>query len=512
MIRHAVMPAAVIATLVVATNLASARKPLPAAPTPPAASDTSTTRPRSATRSATRPATRPTTRPSGRPGRKIEPTDAILTTSGKRLEGALVEVSKARVVFRDESGKRHDLPAGQVDWVGPDRYGDDPIEEPGAKFDTLEMRNGARLFGRLVGFGENAARFDIRHVGTVDVPVEGIQMVIRRGRAMPENLPDSPDLGVVYANRGDRLVGHVTADAQNGLVVDSTALKFRVKFDQIDAVFFPAPKDANASGGEASGVATVALDSGSLLVGRDVRIADDQIHMTLPGDQPVTVARKHFRELVFGLAVGGMGRRTVLVWGGYADLDEELQRTVKALKGVLPKSWKVVTNTDKELTDELSQELRRARALVIAEMERHAGPKTHAVAQKLKTPLQQFCRRGGNVVFLGLNGNHTHSAIKTGLIQIQQASNYGDGQNVSFTPAGKWLGEGVGTTFEATNATMAYRSTGKEKLEVYAGKDGRAAAIGRRVGRGFVTALGMDFYEFNEGTARMLANACRRRR
>jgi hypothetical protein len=72
---------------------------------------------------------------------------------------------------------------------------------------------------------------------------------------------------------------------------------------------------------------------------------------------------------------------------------------------------------------------------------------------------------------------------------------------------GHRLGKDVGESFEAVNGTYAYE-TDDEKLEPVAkARGGAAAVLVKKIGRGAVVLLGMDYYERSAAIDRVLVNA-----
>jgi len=64
--------------------------------------------------------------------------------------------------------------------------------------------------------------------------------------------------------------------------------------------------------------------------------------------------------------------------------------------------------------------------------------------------------------------------------------------------------------FRGVNATTAYRvGPGLDAEVLAAAGDDRAVVVARRVGRGWVLLLGMDFYDRRVAHDRVLANAAR---
>jgi hypothetical protein len=117
--------------------------------------------------------------------------------------------------------------------------------------------------------------------------------------------------------------------------------------------------------------------------------------------------------------------------------------------------------------------------------------------------LEAFLRSGGNVVVCGAQGAHLDWLRRAGLIDLEQVGTV-DGQRIQFTREGGALGRGI-APFLAMNATTAYAGAGATVLAETEGK--AAVAIGRRVGRGWVICIGLDYYSTNDGASQMLANA-----
>ena len=117
-----------------------------------------------------------------------------------------------------------------------------------------------------------------------------------------------------------------------------------------------------------------------------------------------------------------------------------------------------------------------------------------------------FLRRGGNVVVLGAQGEVLNFLREAELIDVTQSGGNSSAA-VRITPAGRRIARGVGEAFQSVNATHFYRIGKRCKAESWAEYNNGSAVVARRVGRGWVILIGMDYYQRNDGVNQVLANA-----
>ena len=445
-----------------------------------------------------------------------QPEPAHILTFGNedRVHCRIRSLGEGKVTFRRLVAPKQTVSADVKDLVLISS-GAEAGEPDRTKADLLELWDGSLLFGRFLGMTKQSIAFEIQDAGKVRLPLAGAASITRAGFTPPESLPEGRG-HVVCTKKGDVLVGELAAQDGNVVVVDNKAFKLRVKHSQIMSIHFPQPQPPE-SGPRAPDQASkrklsvVGLAGGGVLAGTDLAIKDGRTFLTLAGDQRVSVPLKSVIEITFTGEPGLVGARQVLVWGAFADQGQELPRTVAALKQQIPKRWRIVQSLSREFDDAFRKELRRTRTLLIPEMEKWSSSGAGARAGKLKSLAGPLLRRGGNVVILGATSSHVKFFRDAGLIDVRQQGATSDNSQVALTAKGKWLGKGLGDTFKATNSTMCYKIGSTMKAHLLAGSGGKGPCVARRVGRGWVILMGMDYYASNAGTARMLANAVTRR-
>jgi hypothetical protein len=244
------------------------------------------------------------------------------------------------------------------------------------------------------------------------------------------------------------------------------------------------------------------------VTGLSPRIEADRLVLSLVGDQKVVIPLDRISEISFSSGGGGLlSVRNVLAWGRYSDRNEEFPRTIAVLKEGLGPRWTINESFADKFDDASRRELFRSRALVVAELQDWNGSEASRLAAELRPLAESFLRRGGNIVLLGITGNQSAFIKDAGLLDVQATSNESGGQ-VPFTEAGRRIAAGIGGSFQQANSTQFYRIGTDIKAESFAGDpNGRAAVVARKVGRGWVILMGMDYYESNDTTKKLLINA-----
>ncbi len=372
----------------------------------------------------------------------------------------------------------------------------------------LMLHTGTTLFGALVGFEDGGLVFADDDVGELTIPMETVA-AYESGASVPLTEEIDFTKHVIQSASGDVLVGKPRTAGPKTIQVKGEEVELAIESDEISAMYFPAPDDKDEL--EDATFRLVQLTSGAVLTGRRLAMEDEKLSVELhkAGSVSVPMAKVAEISVVRGPVVAGRSHlRRVLVWGGMADQDEELARTIAALQEKLP-GWEIERNVSREFDNEFARKLMRCRALVIAEQESWGGGHDE-LARQLGPLAKRFLQSGGNIVLLGMVERETGFCREAGLIDYQKV-NAGDNMAISFTEAGEALGRGVGGTFTSTNSTMRYRSGDAIPSKVLATDDRGAAIIGRRASRGWVILMGMDYYAHNDGTKQVLANAVRLR-
>jgi hypothetical protein len=434
---------------------------------------------------------------------------AVVFDNGDRLQGRLERIADGELTLAPAVADRQKL---TVDLARIERIEATAAAEPnGDPADLLELWDGSMLYGRFRKITPQAVHFDIRRAGAARIPLARIAGLFRPDFTPPDTLPERRG-HVLCAKKGDVLVGRIRPLGDGRIEVQGSAVKLAVAYDQIAGLYFPeqSAADAKRPAAEKPGgrLAVLSLDDGTVLSGEGLSAASGQVRLTIEKGQEVTVPLAAVREIGFVFRGAAAGRRQVLVWGAYADRSEELPRTLGVLREVLPGGWRVVENTSAAPDAAFRKALSRSRALVIAEMETWNDGAAAAVTEKLKPLALRLLWRGGNVVILGATNKQVGALREAGLVDLHQPGSVSDNSSVPFTAAGRWLARGVGDSFNASNSTMTYTLGASAATTVILARHGDGGpCVARRVGRGWVIALGMDYYASNPGVATMLRNA-----
>ncbi|MFP4057108.1 MAG: hypothetical protein ACLF0G_09595 [Candidatus Brocadiia bacterium] len=377
----------------------------------------------------------------------------------------------------------------------------------------LKGRDGTLVYGRFVRLGEEAVHFQVEGIGELRFPRKDVEEVSQVGSNPPS--AGGQEFCTVATVQGDLLVGDVAVGQGGSLEVSGAAVEAKVPLAAVAAVCFPVrdddPPDTARAEGDAEKeqvLCTVATRRRGSLVGSDPAFDGSRFSLELAGGQRVSVAADAVAEASFTKTggAGAWGRRAVLAWGAFSDTDEEFAHAVSALKDHFGSRWRIVEHMERSLDASFRRELVRSRALLVPEMESFDASAAMALAPELKKLTEGFLRRGGNVVVCGASGSHVQFLRQAGLLDVQPSSSH-DGATVPFTAAGRHISRDVGESFTTANATHFYRIGESITAEAFAENPSGAPIVGRRVGRGWVILLGMDYYEMNDGMKKILVNA-----
>ncbi|MBS3734293.1 MAG: hypothetical protein KGY99_05135 [Phycisphaerae bacterium] len=430
----------------------------------------------------------------------------IVFVNGDHVQAKLHEIRDGRMQFSLAMAPEQRL---QADVKQVERLTTAGDSEPPKKRARLSLQTGTELYGVLKGFRDGAMSFEADGLGVVRAPLE---MISAYERSSDVPLPDSVDLSkqTVVTQSGDALVGRLAPSGEAAIEVRGDAT-LTVSIDEIAAVYSPSSVPTTRPATRDAGrYAVVRTSNGQILAGRDLAIADKALSLDLSKVGSVSVPLARLCEVQWMPGPMTMGRghlRRVLVWGSWADRDEELKRTIAALKATLP-GWTIEKDVSKDFTGAFEQRLSRCRALVIAEQEQWGGAERVELGRQLKPIVRRFLYGGGNVVLLGMQQRERRFCVAANLLDYKKVAS-GDGVETHFTEAGARLARKVGESFSSTNSTMRYHVGDEIEAQQWAvpADQKSAAIIGRRVGRGWVILMGMDFYAANDRTRQILANA-----
>jgi hypothetical protein len=383
-----------------------------------------------------------------------------------------------------------------------------PSEElPEEGRERLRLKDGSVLFGRVARFAPEAVEFETERLGRFVVATSEVQEFVR-GK-IERQLPEQRDEEyVVVTKDGNVLTGRLTQGEGGRLVLKSDTVTASVDHASAAVVLFPRVdgQAAPAADQPVPGV-QVRLKDGSVLGGRDPALQGGVLSFRLGSGQDVKVSGDELEQLSFldyGAMVGRVGLRTILVWTHYADKEDELKKTLDIVAEQL-KGWRVVEDDSETFDTDFRLALARSRTLLIPEMEKWNAVDVATLGREFAAVVTPFLRSGGNVVICGAQNNHLQWLKEANLLDLQVGSTV-DNQAVLFTADGAALGKGLPASWRALNATWGYViKPGFQALDL-ASAGPRSVVVGRRMGRGWLLVLGMDFY-LTDATASQVLRA-----
>lgn len=387
---------------------------------------------------------------------------------------------------------------------------DRAVEGPAADKDILRLRDGSLLVGRFTRLGDKTLQFDLDGTEPIEVPFDGIESLSRGDAAPPRMAPRDPNTCAVSTDAGDVLIGRLRQESGGLLVVHSDAVLAKVNYSHVRFVLFPVLEESAAETPPPKRLtANLTTRSGMTLIGLDPQLAAGAFSLVIAGGQRIKVPVGEIVNMAFGLDMGGRRPRRVLAWGAYGDRNQEFPRMVGILRDGLAAGWDIVENSSETFDDAFRAELQRSGVLMIPELEEKWSSQVEALAPELKKLADGFLRRGGIIVLLSMMPRQVPWIAQADLLDVTVVGN-SDTDQIPFTKAGRWIAEGVGESFKTCNSTQFYRLGEKFKAEALAGTADRSPIILRQVGRGRIILMGMDYYESNDQTKRVLVNAVSR--
>ena len=437
-----------------------------------------------------------------------------------------------------------ELPLKQVASLSRHAPGNAPAaEDPDDLEFRVVLRDGSEVPGQLMNLSDKAITVALVGSGAkIDLPLGEITRVERNvpiGKAAGADLPEFPGRHIAMLSTGEVVAGQLlpSRDSDKWLRISSPILTAECPLSLIDLLIFPDP-EAPAGGAEealADEVVTeddggnngnpaapkaepetvpepdvepepdirhlVSLTPAGMLWAKSLKVEGDNLLVSALGKESFSVPLDRVESVSFGHD-GLPTTAPVLIWGGYSDADDEYKKTVDALAGRIP-ARKLIQNKSKVPDADFMRHLRRARVLLVPEMEsfkrtqlKEAMDKDGKGCPSWKDAFRGFLRRGGSIIFLSPTGEALNFFNESGLGPLRSG---GSGSGWEITADGKKLGAKVGGTIANVNATHYFRKG--EPWQVWGaakgGGDG-AVLLGRRLERGWVMAFGADFYETNK--------------
>jgi hypothetical protein len=430
---------------------------------------------------------------------------AVSLANGDQLRGRPESIAGGRLVLRPEVAPQSviTLDLENVRQMTFDRG----EAKPAQAAEVLRLRDGSVLVGKFARLADKAIEFDLAGTGPVEIPRDAVEALSRPRRDGGSERGDARQGSHTLCTvAGDTLLGSLEQEPGGLLAVRSGAIEARVAVGNVRTILFPLAEGADQPKTAKRLLATLTTREGISMVGQDVRLDGGRFSLTIVGGRRIDVPIERVVQAAFSTEEGIAPRRSVLVWGAFSDRAEEHPRTMNVLKEGLPSGWQVTENFSEKFDDDFRRALRLAGVLVISEMDEHWGPQAETLALELKGLAETFLRRGGTIIILSAMERQHRWLAEADLLDVTVASS-NDGADIPFTEAGRRIAEGVGPSFRTTNSTQFYRLGTRLKADALAGNETGSPIVLRRVGPGRIFLLGMDYYESNDQTRRILVNA-----
>jgi len=373
--------------------------------------------------------------------------------------------------------------------------------------DALRLKDGSLLRGRVVRFFPDEVEFDVPRVGRLTVPGRDVQELVRD--APDRELPQASESEhVVLTKAGNLLTGKLEQGDAGKLVLRSETVSASIDYESVAIVLFPATsgQEEEDPDGKAPPGVQVKTRYGSALAGKEPSLEEGVLAFRMGSGEPVRIPVAELEQITFlsfGELVGRAGMRSLLVWSAFADPNDELRKTLDIVRNEL-KRWRIEEIKKPGFDEDFRRALFRARTLLVPEMEKWSADPA-ALAREFRPMAKAFLRAGGNIVVCGAQNKHLEFLKEAGLVDLRVQGTV-DNQNIAFTAEGAKLGAGAGG-WRAVNATWSYGIGPSIRAVPLASAGTRHVAVGRRVGRGWMVVLGMDFYLTNPSASRVLTNA-----
>ena len=467
------------------------------------------------------------------------------------MAGEILALRDDHLVFRPalQPDKELKLPLRKVSSLSRHAPGQQALDgEDQALGFRVSLRDGSEIPGQLVKLTDDVIVVALAGSRTeLNLPLAEITRV-ERGEPISEGakgiLPEVPGRHVAALSTGEIVAGQLlpSRDSDRWLRISSPILTVEAPLSLIDLLVFPDPEavavdaeellaadlevENDGNNGEPAPAAAVvdanpgdldeaesvvrhlvSLAPAGMLWAKKIEVNGTNLLLSALGAERVVVPLDRVESLSFGHE-GLPASAPVLVWGGYSDEDDEYRKTIDAIDNRIP-ARKLIRNRSRVPDSDFMRHLRRARVLLIPEME---GFKKSALKDAMEKDgrgcpswgeaFRDFLRRGGNIVFLSPTGESLSFFNESGLGPLRSG---GSGTGWEFTAEGRKLGAKVDGVVENVNSTHYYRKAEPWKIWGAAKGGGTGAVVmGRRMERGWVMVFGADFYNTNNDATETL--------
>ncbi|MFP6874626.1 MAG: hypothetical protein VCA55_14085 [Verrucomicrobiales bacterium] len=458
------------------------------------------------------------------------------------MAGEILALSNEHLVFRPalQPDKELKLPLRQVTSLS--RHAPGQATRSGDDRDLefrVSLRDGSEIPGQLVKLTDDAIVVALAGSGSkLSLPLAEITRV-ERSEPISEGakgiLPEVPGRHIAALSTGEIVAGQLlpSRDSDKWLRISSPILTVEAPLSLIDLLIFPDPESVvvdveellaadlevedegnNGRQPRTDAVADanpermdepepvvrhlISFSPAGMLWAKKIEVSGTDLLVSALGEERIAVPLDRVESLSFGHE-GLPASAPVLVWGGYADEDDEYRKTIEAIDNRIPVR-KLIRNRSKVPDGDFMRHLRRARVLLIPEMEgfkksamKDAMDKHGRGGPSWRETFRDFLRRGGNIVFLSPTGEALSFFNECGLGPLRSG---GSGTGWEFTAEGKKLGAKVTGVVGNVNSTHYYRQG--EPWRIWGAAKGGgtgAVVVGRRMERGWVMVFGADFYD-----------------
>lgn len=426
----------------------------------------------------------------------------------------LLDMHKETLRESPDDGSEGDDPAGGVD--DADALAKPKNESPLMR---LSLHSETQLNGRFDRLTDTSLFFQPVGSDLIEFPRTEVSRLTQSG-VTPKN-----EKALNRAN-DKHLVLTETAALQGDLVqsgtwlqVESTTVKGEVAVDVIQDIRFPVSGAFNEPLNEAPkdqlNCHVVLQDKGKVQ-GVHPWMDPTNLTMTILNGPDIVIPMRQLVSINFSVGVPTQSKR-VLVWGQFADEDEELRNTIEAVQAG-DERWSFTTHNHVPAGAEFREALLASRVLLIPEMESYDDSKLRQnytidgdrkpletfVDREFAPLLKTYLRRGGRVIIChpGEKGLGFLKRLEI-FPEITLAAN-SETKEVFFTEAGKALSKDIGKSFMTTDATSFY--TLEEGAAALATSDTGCPIFISRHDKGFAAVLGMDYYDPTPETQRVIQN------
>ena len=471
------------------------------------------------------------------------------------MAGEIIDLRNDHLVFRPvlNPEKELKLPLRKISSLSRHAPGQQPLDENDKDLEfRVSLRDGSEIPGKLVRLGDKVIVVSLAGSSTeISLPLAEVTRIERSepvSDAAKGILPQVPGRHIASLATGEIVAGQLlpSIDSDRWLRIASPILTVEAPLSLIDLLVFPDPQsvavdaeellaeeikvenDGNNGAPlpanpvldtdmdtdeqpESSVRHLVSLTPAGMLWAKTIEVDGKNLLLSALGSERVVLPLERIESLSFGHE-GLPASAPVLVWGGYADEDDEYRKTIDAIDNRIP-SRKLIRSKSRVPDGDFLRHLRRSRVLLIPEMEafkksalKDAMEKNGRGCPSWSEVFRDFLRRGGNIVFLSPTGEALSFFNECGLGPLRSG---GSGTGWEFTADGRKLGVKVEGAVNNVNSTHYYRQA--QPWEIWgAAKDGGNGAVvmGRRMERGWVMVYGADFYntsnEYTETLVRLI--------